>query len=281
MIVLAALLVQPVHPEAGQKSGTTNPQGSVTTRGADAERDEDVPTVRQLLAVTIGGVEHLLLFEETGLSMATRTAIAADIEQVYAAADQVSIKELPAKPPRNIFGQTYHLVMYTLHLPHYKPMLPEVLKNHFGGGIKVGDTLCLSVHEKVSHEYQEALKLKQEHSEKFRQVDEFLALFNDRDARQRAAETLEGARRFFHFHKTQLWDAYEQYARDLGLNPGASINIHPPSLLDFHLIKEMGDAFVFLSVGRFKEGPDEEEIVEKWPFIYSDGKWRMLIYPMP
>lgn len=259
---------------------------------ARAEKDprKKAPnTGRPEVAVTIGDVKHVLLFEDPDIATEVRTTIGADIEQILRSVDNVAIETIGGKH-RNVLERKYHLVLYQLTMPHYKRFLPEVLQNHFGVGIRLGSTYYLAIHEKVIHEYQKAHKLKQEHFEKFKRVDDFLALFNNRKARQHAAESIEGARRFFYFHEMEPWHAYQKYARDLGLPPGGFLRIAPPSLLDFRLAKnvsglrfgkDMGNNVLFVSVVRFKEDAVGEERVEKVPFVYSDGQWRMLVYPMP
>jgi len=279
VIVLAALLPQPVGPEAAQEPGTTEPQ-EVVTAGDVATQSEKGPRITEpLIAVTIGGVEHLLLFEEPDIPMKTRTAIAADIQQIFAHLSTVPLKA-SADKERSHSERKYHMGRYWLTAPHYKTWWPEVLRTYFGQGIRHGNTYYLIIHEKLSQEYREALKLKQAHSEEFEQFHEFLALFNDREARRQAAETMEGARGFFYFHDMEPSDDYGEYLEALGLAHGTRMRIHPPSVLAFSIDKELGDALVTSCVFRYREA-DGDEYNQKMPFIYYNGQWRMLVVRMP
>lgn len=246
----------------------------------DVEGNGKVSATEPLLTVTISGVKHRLLFEDSELPVDTRTTLARDITRLFEEVFKTTI-DYPTKECTS-FQLQYNLSRYWLHAPNYTYMLPQVLQDYFKGGIRQGKVHYLLVPKKVSSRYKEAIELKKQHAKKFKKLDEFLALVNDKESRRRTADTLQEARRLIHFHGVKPWDDYAKYRRYLHLAPGASMNIERLSLLSFKYTKEMEPRRLVSVVWmRTQRGPDEEEHMGSWPLIYSGGRWKFLIVPMP
>ena len=224
--------------------------------------------------VNIGGVKHVLLFADADISMKLRSAIATDLAQLLAHADKAGVGELNVEKPSHCWEQ-HDLSIYTLHLPEYRQWLPAVLRDYFGCGIKLGDAFYLIVHEKVIRAYQETLKLRQQHPTKFKQLDAFVALFNDIEARRKAAGTIEQARRFFYWHGREQWHDYETYQKKLGLTPALSVRINSPSLLDVHIGNELKASLVARCIFRISR-PSAVDAIVPAMIVYSDGKWSIV-----
>jgi hypothetical protein len=264
-------------PDAKLLARGRSQEGTGKTGGAEPPR---VGTAAPLLTVTVAGVKHRLLFEDAELPMGTRTTLAHDITHLFGEVFKTTI-DYPRKE-RTIFQLQYNLSLYWLHAPNYTYMLPQVLQDHFKGGIRQGKVHYLLVPKKVSSRYEEAIELKKKHAKKFKKLDEFLALMNDKESRRRAADTLEKARRLVHFDEVKPWDDYAKYRRALHLAPGASLNIKRLSLLYFKYTKEMEPRRLMSGVWmRTQSGPDEEEYMGAWPLIYSGGRWKFWVVPMP
>lgn len=243
--------------------------------------NEKVSATDPLLTVTIAGVKHRLLFENANLPMRTQTTIARDIQHVFGDVFEPKIKEHEQIcDRRSFFEKRHHLVRYRLQLLEHGKFLPKVLQDYFGSGLKHGNIYYLFIHTKMSDRYKEAIELKKKHAKKYKKLEEFLALMNDKESRQRAADTREKAQRFFHFHESKPTDDYDQYKRNLFVAPGASLTIRRLSMLDFMYDKEM-DGLLSGVLMRSKDGPDEDEIVGKLPLVYSDNRWKILVGLVP
>lgn len=248
---------------------------------ADNEQGEKDPYIgRYEVTVVIGGVKHLLLFENQDISTEIRIIIANDIERAFTGVGEAEIKEFQDDKP-SLFGEKYRVVIYALAPSGGRPWWPEVLKTHCRRGLKLGNTHYLIIPEKVSQAYLDALALKGEFPEAYARVDEFLTLINDKEARWQAAETVEDARKLFYFHKVMPEETYEKHVEALALSPDVFMRVEPPSLLDFYKSEELDGSIVFNAPLLYKEGEDAKEHIVKYPFVYSGGRWRFLVAPMP
>ena len=159
--------------------------------------------------------------------------------------------------------------------------LPDILRKEFQYGMKLGDTHFLIVKTNLSQAYQNAIKLRRDHAKEMKQLEGFLALINNDEARRKAARTIDGARSLVYFHKVQPWKTHGQYAGNLALKTGSSLRVEAPSVVAYRISEELGGSLVFSAVMRYRAGPAGKELVERCPFVYSGGKWRMVIFPMP
>lgn len=238
-------------------------------------QEEGAGTEIPQVTVTVAGQEYRLLFERSDLPQGVRTAIGKDIGQILSGVDQVTLKDLAGRASPT---QKYHVsITHRLDLRKYKHWLPDVLKDCFGGVTRTGGKYCLLVHERVIQRYEKALALREQRAAAFDCVDGFLTRINNKRRRRELARTIADARELFYFHQTAPWDTYETYAENLGLGPTAWMRVHPPSLLDFEISGELGNALVFSTVVRSREKGDVKEGLIKLPFVYARGQWRIVI----
>lgn len=227
--------------------------------------------------VTIGGRVCQLLFENPDISEDMRTTIARDLEQTYADLGKLEIKKI-ANEDRPYFFKEYNIVSYVLRDSNSR--IPEVLSDHFGDIIMFGDTCYMTIPNELVNAYKTALDLKNEHTEAFEKVDDFLRLYNDKESRKQIAKDIEGAKRFFAFYDVEPWENVGIYRSNLGLTQqNAFLEVKAPSLLAFHFHQDVG-ALIFVATTKSREA-SERMVVAKWPFVYKNGKWRRLIYRLP
>ncbi|NQT93575.1 MAG: hypothetical protein HQ559_12515 [Lentisphaerae bacterium] len=248
------------------------------------QAQEKTTTRPQEVTVTMAGQKFPLSFLAEDVPPETKAMIADDLQLTLGGLDEATFTEIADEHRSSYVNRYQAAVTHRLNLGEQKQWLPKVLTARFGVAVKVADTYHLIVHQRVIDAYKEALQLKQRRPVMFNRVDDCLAKLQTPKKRQEIARDLRKAREMFYFHKMEPWGRDEHYSRNLLPDPSATIR--RPSLLDFTTLgalfrdSSVADIPAFLTL--FRTRKDGKEYVAKWPpFVYVDGQWRILVFPLP
>jgi len=200
----------------------------------------------QLHTITLADTRIPLIFEGPSVSPELKAQIVADLKLNLSHRHKVEFKELSARSlkPTSANRKYDRIVTHILcdRNDHLVKQPPEALKEYLGGAVKIEGRWHLIIHKAFVEAYRKKLDLIKQHPDALDKLREFLA---------------QSPRR-----------------------------IQAPSLLDFTTVREITgknsdeDALVATPLITWSRG-DKESVGRLPPFIFVEGRWRIVAFRMP
>ena len=250
----------------------------------EVKAQEMTPTNVQQATVSIAKQKYSLLFEGQNLSIEEKKMIADDIELILSDVKNVAFRKITNVNIHSHAKTNQNAVTYRLDLQKHKRWLPEVLRRDLGIAVKADLGYHLVINRTITKAYKEALEFRNERPAMFERLNDFVEIMQTPKKRHAIALNPQKARDMFFFYKMKPWKDDDYYRKNLPPDPSSTIR--HPSILEFTTLREffpqstISDTPAFVTLIRSEE--DGVQHVAKWPpFVYVDGRWRILVSPLP